>query len=114
MTTLVELTALTKTELIDKMLEGVTETTTSLTKREDGENVLLEETTEDAYGKVVGSRKIEWSYFVSKPVKEIITTEFNPAGKEVRKSTLRHYTTGKQPTLTVVELGGEMPIPIGK
>ena len=114
MPTLVELTALTKTQLIDKILEGVTETIPVATWRKDGQLESLEETTEDAYGKVVGSRKIEWSYFVSKPVKEIITTEFDPAGKEVRKSTLRHYTTGKQPTLTVVELGGEMPILIGK
>ena len=113
MPTLVELTALTKAQLIDKMLEGVTETTSVLTKREDGENVLLEETTKDAYGKVVGSRVVAWTYYKTGEVNEIGVVQMDALGKAVETYNVKHYLDGRQPEMLLLEDKGEAELVLG-
>ena len=102
MTTLVELTALTKAQLIDKMLEGVTETVPVATWRKDGQLLKIEQTTKDAYGVVKGSSRLDFTYYEGRPdcpVDEIKTTEFDALGKEVKRPTVKHFTDGRQPIL---------------
>ena len=114
MTTLVELTALTKTELIDKMLEGETETVSVATYREDGQLLKIEQTTKDARGVIKGSSRLDFTYYEGHPdcpVDEIKTTEFDALGKEVKRDAVKHFTDGRQPELA--QVGEAKPIPLG-
>ena len=107
MSTLVELTALTKAQLIDRLLEGETETVSVATHREDKQLESLEGTTKDAYGVVKGSSRLDFTYYEGHPdcpVDEITTVVFDALGKEVKRHTVKHYTDGRQPVLVPLQV----------
>lgn len=125
-----KLNAMTKADIIGAIYEGVTLVTANLTQREDGENLLLEETTTDAYGVLLGTGTVEWTYYppdeadeiivtdgevekVIRPcrVDEITVTEKDAEGKVMGGYLVKH-PKGGQPTLANINC--IEPIPIGK
>lgn len=108
MKTLTELNAMTKAQLIASIVEGVTETIPVATRLEDGRLLSIEETTKDAYGVVLGSRKMDYTYYEDhpdKPVDEIMTKQFDAQGTETKRWKVKHFTDGSQPVLVPLEVG---------
>lgn len=91
-----ELDKLTKDQLIAGILEGQTYSDVNLVKDKDGNNVELTEVTRDAYGKVLATKAVKWSYYDAGAgtVNEITVDE----GKE--RLIVKHTLDGKQPTAT--------------
>ena len=109
MPTLVELTALTKEELIEMILEGETETVSVATHCEDGQLESLARTTLDAYGEVISKHRIEWTYYITgSEVNEIFLTSMDAEGKVERQQKVKHYRTGRQPVLTEIAVPIEL------
>lgn len=103
-----ELNKMTKAGIIAAVLEGATRVSVSLEQREDGESLLLEETTTDAYGVLLDTRTVEWSYYVTGEVKNITVIERDAEGKATGY-VVKHPKAG-QPTLA--KIGSVGPIPI--
>jgi len=93
-------------ELVKAIYEGQTYSDVNLVKDEFGNNAELTETVRDAYGNVLSTKVVKWTYYSAKEgtVNEIITED----GKE--RAEVKHTLDGRQPTLKRVAI--TQPIPI--
>lgn len=94
-----QLDKMSKADIIAKILDGVTHTTSTLIEEDSKLGpIRKEETTTDAYGKLLGTRIIEYTYYLTGEVDEITVEE----GEE--RLVVKHFTDGRQPvgTKTVI------------
>ena len=86
-----ELDKMLKADIIAEILDGMTRTTSKVIQDPKLGNIHMEETTTDAYGKVLSVRIIEWTYYPTGEVDEITVTD------DKERIVVKHYTDGKQP-----------------
>lgn len=91
---LAELGKMIKADIIAEILDGVTRIDSTIVSDPKLGNIRMEETTTDAYGKVLGTRIVEWTYYPGGEVDEITVDD----GKE--RLLVKHYTDGKQAIAT--------------
>jgi len=96
MPTLVELNKLTKAQLIDKMLDGVTKTTAVNTYDEDGNLIGQVQTTKNAYEVLVGTLTMGFTYYPTGEVDVITITLRDGNGQETGSYQIKH-PLGEQP-----------------
>jgi len=97
-----ELNAMNKADIIAKILEDVTRSTTDLEQDEHGNAIRQEETITDAYGTLLGTKQTVWTYYGSGEVNVITVQEFDAKHKFLSGYTVKHYKDEKQPTLTII------------
>lgn len=98
--TAIELDAMSKADIITSIFEDVTRITTELTEDENGEDLLLEETTTDAYETLLGSKTTEWTYYLTGEVDEVTVTERDSERETIDSYVIKHYLDGRQPILS--------------
>ena len=86
-----QLNKMLKADIIAEILDGVTRSSATLDQDDKGNAVRMEETTTDAYGKLLGTRIVEWTYYPGGEVDEITVTD------DKERVVVKHYTDGKQP-----------------
>lgn len=72
-------------------------------KYPDGSMKKWTETTTDSYGKILGTRTDEYTYFKKGQIHEIVQKRFNGSNKLLDMVKVTHYEDGKQPTAEKVE-----------
>lgn len=102
-----QLNKMLKADIIVAILEGVTRTTRVFTYDIKGNVLRIDEPTTDAYGKTLGMRIIELTYYLGGEVDEITITD------DKERIVVKHYTDGKRPIGTKRPIKPE-PIPIPK
>lgn len=83
-----------KADIIAEILDGVTRSSRTFEHDAKGNVIGIEDTTTNAYGKLLGIRIVEWTYYPGGEVDEITTTD----AKEW--IVVKHYTDGRQPVGT--------------
>jgi hypothetical protein len=98
-----ELNAMTKVDIIAEILEGVRRRSRTKEEDERGNAVRMDETITDAYGELVGTREILWTYYNTGEVNVITVRERDDKGKLLGGYVVKHYTDGKQPKLNIIK-----------
>lgn len=86
-----ELGGMAKADIIAEILEGVTQTDSTVVQDPKLGNISMEETTTDAYGNVLGTRMVDWTYYPTGEVNEIIVKDNR------ERLVIRHFRDGRQP-----------------
>jgi hypothetical protein len=86
--------------VIESLFENVVRCTSNLSQTSCGECECLSEETTDAYNVPLSGRSIEWTYYTAGPVDEITITNKDDGGNPTGGYVVKHYTDGKQPTMT--------------
>ena len=94
-----ELNKMLKADIIAEILDGVTHSSRTFEHDAKGNVICIEETTTDAYGKLLSTRIIDYTYYPGGEVDEITVEE----GEE--RLVVKHFRNGKQPigTKEVIE-----------
>ena len=93
---LAELQAMTKAQLIAKLLEGQTEEKVTTEYYKNGEQKRqVRQVCDVASGKLLSTREATWTYYKAGPVDTITLTE----GGKVK--TIKHFTDGRQPSSSI-------------
>lgn len=86
-----QLNKMLKADIIAEILDGVTRSSRAFEHDAKGNTVRMEETTTDAYGKVLDTRITDWTYYPTGEVDEITVTD------DKERLVVKHFTDGKQP-----------------
>ena len=100
---LTELNAMTKVQLIAKVVIDRRETVLEMDERDERGQLLQKYKTIDAYGNIVGRQEISWTYHENGQVNEITVTEKSPTNKVTGGYTVKHPSEGGQPTITMLK-----------
>jgi len=100
-----EVNKLTKADIIAEIFKDVRRSSASREEDEHGNAVRQEETITDAYGTVVGTREILWTYYKTGEVNVITVRDFDASHKLLGGYTVKHYRGEQQPRLNPIEPG---------
>ena len=100
-----QIAKLDKKALIETLTGQSSSTVLTESKDQKEGQTLRVEVTNDVLGTKIGSKRTEWTYYPDGPVDEITIINFDAADKETERMVIKHYTDGRQLTVSSNSVG---------